>query len=159
MPSQAGANDGYRFSARERDAAFAALRWALRWPRRLCNFDVSCLPGGAEVTGPLPSLFAAGILRDGHLAWNLALRFPDRGAAIAPLIGAPRLGTAEGGTNMVYLDDIVRLPIRIDVAASAAIWRASARRWCRGLLAMRSAGSAYGAEAHAGKPEAVTYRV
>jgi dienelactone hydrolase len=94
-PSEAGANDGYAFTERERLAALAALRWV----RRRFHVDEN-------------RIFATGVSRGGHLAWDLALRFPDRFAAIAPMIGSPRLNIAAGQNNARYLENVVHLPIR-----------------------------------------------
>ena len=94
-PTEAGENAGYRFSPRERAAAFAALRWA-----RL-RFDVD--PDRVLVTG---------VSRGGHLTWDLALRRPGVFAAAAPMIGAPRLATQNGQNGLRYLENVVDLPIR-----------------------------------------------
>ena len=94
-PSEAGANEGYAFSARERAAALAALRWM----RRRYDVDEN-------------RIFATGISRGGHLAWDLALRHPDLFAAIAPMIGGPRFQLAGGQNNLRYLDNVLHLPIR-----------------------------------------------
>ncbi|MBL8898398.1 MAG: hypothetical protein JNM84_12250 [Planctomycetes bacterium] len=94
-PSEAGANEGYAFHPRERAAAHAALRWA----RRRWNIDED-------------RVYLSGISRGGHLAWDLALRSPDRFAAIAPLIGGPRLHALEGQNNLRFVEQLVHLPIR-----------------------------------------------
>lgn len=94
-PSEAGPNEGYAFSDRERAAALAALRWMRR------RFDVD-----------EDRVFATGISRGGHLAWDLALRFPDRFAAIAPMIGSPRFNLTHGQNNLRFLENVVPLPIR-----------------------------------------------
>lgn len=94
-PSEAGANVGYAFSDRERSAALAALRWA----RRRWNVDEN-------------RVFVSGISRGGHLAWDLALRFPDRFAGIVPMIGGPRLNPAQGQNNLRYLANVQALSIR-----------------------------------------------
>lgn len=94
-PSEAGPNEGYAFSDRERAAAFAALRWMRR------RFDVD-----------EQRIFASGVSRGGHLAWDLALRAPDRLAAIAPMIGSPRFNLTHGQNNLRFLENIVTLPIR-----------------------------------------------
>ena len=94
-PTEAGKNEGYAFSDRERAAALAALRWARR------RFDVD-----------EDRIFATGISRGGHLAWDLALRFPDRFAAIAPMIGSPRFNLTHGQNNLRFLENVVALPIR-----------------------------------------------
>lgn len=94
-PSEAGPNIGYAFSDRERSAALAAIRWA----RRRWNVDEN-------------RIFATGISRGGHLAWDLALRFPDRFAGIVPLIGGPRLNPAKGQNNLRYVENVAALAIR-----------------------------------------------
>lgn len=48
----------------------------------------------------------------GHLAWDLALRHPDLFAAIAPMIGGPRINPAQGQNNLRYLENVRDLPIR-----------------------------------------------
>ena len=94
-PSEAGPNDGYRFSSRERDSGLETLRWA-----RL-QFGID----GDRV-------FVTGVSRGGHMAWDLALRRPDRFAAAAPMIGAPRITTIAGQNNMRFLENARDLPIR-----------------------------------------------
>lgn len=94
-PTEAGPNDGYHFSARERASTFAALRWA-----RL-RFDVD-----------EGRVFATGISRGGHLVWDAAARTPDVFAALAPMIGAPRVTTVQGGNNLRYLENLAGVPIR-----------------------------------------------
>jgi predicted esterase len=94
-PTEAGENQGYRFEERERLSALAALRHV----RRLVNVDEN-------------RLFATGVSRGGHLVWDLALRFPDRFAGIAPMIGAPRLETHDDQNNLRYVENVARLPIR-----------------------------------------------
>ena len=94
-PTEAGPNDGYRFSERERRAALAALRWM----RRRYNVDEE-------------RVFATGISRGGHLTWDLAVRNPDLFCAIAPMIGSPRITLNAGQNNFRYLENVARLPIR-----------------------------------------------
>lgn len=94
-PSEAGPNGGYAFSQRERDAAFAALRWA----RLEFNVDED-------------AIFATGVSRGGHLSWDLALRYPGTLAGIAPMIGSPRVNHQNGQNNIRYLDNVLDLPIR-----------------------------------------------
>jgi dienelactone hydrolase len=94
-PSEAGNNEGYAFSDRERRSALAALRWMRR------RFDVD-----------ENRILATGISRGGHLAWDLALRHPDLFAAIAPMIGGPRFQLADGQNNLRYLENVLPLPIR-----------------------------------------------
>lgn len=94
-PDEAGPNEGYAFSQRERDAALAALRWM----RRRHDVDEE-------------RVFLTGVSRGGHLAWDLALRAPDLPAAIAPLIGSPRFHLQQGQNNLRFLENVVRLPIR-----------------------------------------------
>jgi len=94
-PSEAGKNEGYAFSERERESVLEALRWVKR------GFDVD-----------ENRIFATGISRGGHLAWDLALRHPDLFAAIAPMIGGPRFQLDHGQNNLRFLENVVSLPIR-----------------------------------------------
>jgi len=94
-PSEAGKNDGYAFSERERLAALAALRWA----RLEFNIDED-------------RIFATGVSRGGHLSWDLALRYPGILAGIAPMIGSPRVQPRLGQNNIRYLENVLDLPIR-----------------------------------------------
>jgi poly(3-hydroxybutyrate) depolymerase len=94
-PSEAGANEGYAFSERERLAALAALRWL----RRRANVDEN-------------AVFATGVSRGGHLAWDLALRYPDLFAGIAPMIGSPRITIQRGQNNLRYVENVAHLSIR-----------------------------------------------
>ena len=94
-PSEAGLNEGYAFSERERLAALAALRWA----RLAFNVDED-------------RIFATGVSRGGHLAWDLALRYPGLLAGIAPMIGSPRVQPRQGQNNLRYLENVIDLPIR-----------------------------------------------
>ncbi len=94
-PSESGQNEGYAYSDRERAVTLSAIRWARR------RFDVD-----------EDRVFLSGISRGGHLTWDVALRFPDRFAAIAPMIGGPRLNPSEAQNNLRYLENVVQLPIR-----------------------------------------------
>src|SRR6185436_20044567 len=94
-PSEAGPNDGYHFSERERLAALAALRWI----RRRANVDEN-------------RIFATGVSRGGHLTWDLALRYPDLFAGIAPMIGSPRIVISGGQNNLRYVENVAQMPIR-----------------------------------------------
>lgn len=94
-PSEAGPNEGYAFSLRERDAAIGAVRWAQT------RFAID------------PNrVYATGISRGGHLTWDVALRRPDRFAAIAPLLGCPRFQMVRGQNNLRFLENLVPVPIR-----------------------------------------------
>lgn len=94
-PSEAGPNEGYAFSERERLAAMAAIRWM----RRRYNVDED-------------RIYLSGVSRGGHLTWDLALRYPDRFAALAPMIGGPYLNLQGGKNNLRYLENIRDIPIR-----------------------------------------------
>ena len=94
-PSEPGPNEGYTFSERERQATLSALRWA----RLRFNVDEN-------------RIFASGISRGAHLAWDLALRHPDLFAGLAPMIGSPRIAIDKGENNVRYLENLVGLPIR-----------------------------------------------
>src|SRR6185436_12932681 len=89
------ANDGYAFSLRERDAALGAVRFAQ------ANFAID------------PNrIYATGISRGGHLTWDVALRRPDRFAALVPLIGCPRYQLVRGQNNLRFVENLVNVPIR-----------------------------------------------
>jgi dienelactone hydrolase len=94
-PTDKTADLGYRYTEPERQRAMAALRWARR------RFDVD-----------ENRVFVTGVSRGGHLSWDLALRHPDQFAALAPMIGGPRLQPAEGQNNLRYVENAVRLSIR-----------------------------------------------
>ena len=94
-PTEAGENAGYGFKERERRSALAALRWA----RRNFNVDEN-------------RVFLSGVSRGGHMTWDIALRHPDLFAALAPMIGGPRLVPGRGRNNLRYIDNVVHLPIR-----------------------------------------------
>ena len=94
-PHEPSTPDGALFTRRERLISLGALRWA----RRRFNVDEN-------------RIHVTGISRGGHLAWDLALRFPDRFAAMAPMIGGPRWNIAGGQNNLRYLENVAALPIR-----------------------------------------------
>jgi poly(3-hydroxybutyrate) depolymerase len=94
-PGEAGENEGYAWTMRERDAAIGALRLAM------LRFNVDP-----------DRVYATGVSRGGHLAWDVALRRPDRFAAIAPLIGCPRFQLVRGQNNLRFLENLVGVPIR-----------------------------------------------
>ncbi len=94
-PTEAGKNEGYSFSRRERDAAMSSLRWA-----RL-RFDVD-----------ESRIYFTGMSRGGHLSWDLALRRPEIAAAIAPMLGCPLAALTHEKNNMRFLENVVKLPIR-----------------------------------------------
>ncbi len=94
-PSEPGENVGYTFTERERLSTLSALRWA----RLEYNVDEN-------------RIFASGISRGGHLTWDLALRYPDLFAGIAPMIGGPRIMLDRGENNIRYLENVLHLPIR-----------------------------------------------
>ncbi|MCB9876212.1 MAG: alpha/beta hydrolase fold domain-containing protein [Planctomycetes bacterium] len=93
-PTDPNTDQGYSKEPRERAAALAALRWA----KRTCNVDEN-------------AVFVGGWSRGGHLAWDLALRYPDLWAGMIPVVGGPLL--SPGATsNMRYLENVVPLAIR-----------------------------------------------
>ena len=94
-PTEAGPNEGYRFSPRERAAGIAALRWARR------RFDVD-----------ENRVFLTGWSRGGHMAWDVALHRPDLFAAVLPVVGAPRLANQQAENNVRYLENLVDVSIR-----------------------------------------------
>jgi len=94
-PDEPGENRGYGFTARERAAAMAALRWV----RRRYNVDEN-------------RIHLAGVSRGGHMTWDLATRRPDRWASLAPMIGGPRFDPRHGQNNLRYIPNIAHLPLR-----------------------------------------------
>ena len=94
-PSETGANDGWGFTIRERESA----RSAVRYFRRHYNVDEN-------------RIYCTGVSRGGHMAWDLALRYPDQFAAIAPMIGGPRINLTRGQNNLRYIENVAHLPIR-----------------------------------------------
>lgn len=94
-PSESGANDGYRYSDRERELTLSAMRWA----RRQWRVDPD-------------RIVLSGISRGGHLTWDLASRRPDRFAALAPMIGGPRLNPGQAQNNLRYVENLAPIPIR-----------------------------------------------
>lgn len=94
-PTEAGANEGFRFSAREREDVLACLRWV----RRRYNVDEN-------------RVHLTGSSRGGHLTWDLGVRHPTPWASLAPMIGGPRLHPAEGQNNLRYVENVAHLPIR-----------------------------------------------
>jgi len=94
-PTEAGENGGYAFSARERQAALAALRWA----RRRFNVDEN-------------RIHLTGVSRGGHMTWDLGTRHPDRWATLAPMIGGPRWLPHRGQNNLRFVANIAALPMR-----------------------------------------------
>ncbi len=85
---------GYGFSESERQAELSTLRFALLH-----------LPIDPN------RIFLGGTSRGGHLSWDLGLRYPDRWAGIAPMIGGPRLTTRLGQNNLRLLDNLLQTPI------------------------------------------------
>jgi poly(3-hydroxybutyrate) depolymerase len=94
-PTDTTADLGYHYGDTERRRALAALRWARR------RFDVD-----------ENRVYATGVSRGAHLAWDLVLRNPDQFAALVPMIGGPRLQIAEGQNNLRYIENAAHLPIR-----------------------------------------------
>lgn len=93
--SEAAANDGWAFSVRERESALSAIRYM----KRHFNVDEN-------------RIMCTGVSRGGHMVWDLALRYPDLFAAIAPMIGGPRIKRVQGQNNLRYIENIIHLPIR-----------------------------------------------
>lgn len=94
-PTQAGRNQGYGFSERERLGGLGALRWA----RRRFHVDED-------------RVHLTGVSRGGHMAWDLGLRHPDRFATLAPMIGGPRIQIQGGQNNLRYLENALHLRVR-----------------------------------------------
>ncbi|MDA1263988.1 MAG: hypothetical protein O2816_02780 [Planctomycetota bacterium] len=93
-PSETGPNDGYGFTQRERDITLSALHWAK------LQFHVDP-----------DRVFATGVSRGGHLAWEMALRHPDLWAGVAPMIGGPYWDVRDGRANLRYLENVLTIPL------------------------------------------------
>lgn len=94
-PTDRRAIGGFTMTPLERETGWAAVRWA----RRTFNIDER-------------RMYATGISRGGHLLWDMALRQPDRFAALAPMIGGPLVSLAQGRNNVRYAENLVGVPIR-----------------------------------------------
>ena len=95
-PTDSVARGGYGFTAEERARAMAALREA----RRCFDIDEN-------------RIWLTGVSRGGHMTWDLGARFPDRWAALAPMIGGPRWLPQRGQNNIRYLENLAHLPMRL----------------------------------------------
>ena len=93
-PTEPGPNEGFAATELERHAVFAALRWARR------HYDVD-----------EDAVFLTGFSRGGHMTWDLGMRYPDRWAALAPMVGGPRFELARGAANMRYLENVLHVPL------------------------------------------------
>ncbi len=94
-PTEPIAREGCTFTPRERENVLAALRWM----RRQFNVDER-------------RIVLTGVGRGGHLVWDLALRRPDLFAALAPMLGGPRVALAPPQDNLRLLENVADLPIR-----------------------------------------------
>jgi len=94
-PSDAKEEAGYAFTPRERALNLAVVRWA----RRRFRIDEN-------------RVHVTGISAGGHGTWDLGLRYPDRFASLAPMIGGPRLDTRGGQNNLRFIENAVPLAIR-----------------------------------------------
>ena len=93
-PHEPLSDRGYTGTPRERANAWAALRWA----RRRFNVDED-------------RVLAVGYSRGAHLVWDLALRRPDRFAAIGAVVGGPRIALANSQNNLRLIENVVHVPI------------------------------------------------
>ena len=80
--------------------AYEGLFEALRFVRR--HFDVD-----------EDRIVLAGVGGGGHATWDVGARAGDRFAALVPANGAPRLGNAPREHNLVFLEQIAHVPIRL----------------------------------------------
>ncbi|MDA1196128.1 MAG: hypothetical protein O2894_13235 [Planctomycetota bacterium] len=94
-PTDPEGRAGWTKTPAECERAVAALRWA----RRTFAVDES-------------RVFATGISRGGHVVWDLALRYPDRFAALAPMIGGPLVRLAGGHNNLRMIEHLAPVPMR-----------------------------------------------
>lgn len=95
-PTDAGANLGYSFEPRERQATFAALRWF----RRRFNVDEN-------------RIHVTGVSRGGHLCWELALRHPQHWASVVPRVGGPALAITGGRNTIRLAPNLAHIPLRL----------------------------------------------
>jgi dienelactone hydrolase len=95
-PTDAGANMGYSFEPRERQATLAALRWF----RRRFNVDEN-------------RIHLTGVSRGGHLCWELALRHPQHWASVVPRIGGPALAITGGRNTIRLAPNLAHIPVRL----------------------------------------------
>ncbi len=93
-PTEFGKQEGWGYTARERAAQLAALRWA----RRQVNVDEN-------------AIFVGGWSRGGHMTWDLVLRHPDLFAGAVSCVGGPRMQLGVQN-NLRYLENVAHLPIR-----------------------------------------------
>ncbi|MFT5289237.1 MAG: putative esterase [Planctomycetota bacterium] len=109
-PTEAGPNDGFLGTSRERASVLAAIRWS----RRRYNIDEN-------------RIWLTGYSRGGHLCWDLALRYPDLFAAAAPCAGGPRFALERGTNNIRFFENLRGLPLRAMLGAldsPGMIWNA-----------------------------------
>ncbi len=88
-------NEGHTYSMLARDTVMRVLDWVR----------------GQMAIDP-DRVFLVGVSRGAHLAWDVALRRPDRWAALVPMIGGPRLLPQDGQHNLRLLENLVPVPIR-----------------------------------------------
>lgn len=94
-PTEAGPNEGFAGTVRERESVLAGIRWARR--RFLIDPD---------------RVLITGFSRGAHLCWDLALRHPDVFAAAVPCAGGPRFNLGGGRANLRYTDNLLGLATR-----------------------------------------------
>lgn len=88
-PTDPGPNQGYTGKLEERQAVLAAIRWTRR------HFDID-----------ENRIWLTGYSRGGHLAYDLALRYPGVFAAVSPQAGSPRFDPRTGGNNLRFAGNL-----------------------------------------------------
>jgi poly(3-hydroxybutyrate) depolymerase len=94
-PTAPDSGGGYAFTAKERDSGMEALRWM----RAHFFIDSS-------------RVHLHGVSRGGHMAWDLASRYPDHFATMVPAIGGPTWVINGGRNNMRLVENLWNTPIR-----------------------------------------------
>lgn len=94
-PTDPESGAGYAFTQKERDSGMEALRWM----RTHFYLDSN-------------RVHLHGVSRGGHMAWDLAARFPDYFATLVPAIGGPTWVVNEGRNNMRLVENLWATPIR-----------------------------------------------
>jgi len=94
-PTDPDSSGGYAFTAKERDSGMEALRWMRS------HFFIDS-----------DRVHLHGVSRGGHMAWDLAARYPDHFATVVPAIGGPTWVVNEGRNNMRLVENLWATPIR-----------------------------------------------
>lgn len=94
-PTDPDSGAGYAFTKKERDSGMEALRWM----RSHFFIDSN-------------RVHLHGVSRGGHMAWDLASRYPDYFATMVPAIGGPTTIINGGRNNLRLVENLWNMPIR-----------------------------------------------